>query len=71
MIRVEVVYPSGDESISVQWHDFKLIGDNRLVYDPFDQTCGLIPDRLDGEIFGGGRIEGVICFEIPVRTNVA
>ena len=65
MIRVEVVYPSGDESISVQWHDFKLIGDNRLVYDPFDQTCGAIPDRLDGEIFGGGRIEGNICFEIP------
>ena len=65
MIRVDIVYPSGDESISVREADFKLIGDNRLVYAPFDQTCGVIPDELDGEIFGGGRIEGNICFEIP------
>ena len=65
MIRVEIVYPSGDESISVREADFILIGDNRLIYAPFDQTCGLIPDKLRGEIFGGGRIEGNICFEIP------
>ena len=65
MIRVDIVYPSGDESISVREADFRLIGDNRLIYAPFDQTCGLIPDELGGEIFGGGRIEGNICFEIP------
>ena len=65
MIRVDIVYPSGDESIRVREADFRLIGDNRLVYAPFDQTCGLIPDGLGGEIFGGGRIEGNICFEIP------
>ena len=62
MIRVDIVYPSGDESINVREADFRLIGDNRLIYD---QTCGLIPDKLRGEIFGGGRIEGNICFEIP------
>ena len=66
MIRIEVAYPSSNsDSINVSAFDFKLIGDNRLIYAPFDQTCGLIPDELDGEIFGGGRIEGNICFEIP------
>ena len=65
MIRVDIVYPPGDESINVREADFRLIGDNRLIYAPFDQTCGLIPDELRGEIFGGGRIEGNICFEIP------
>ncbi len=62
MVRVEVAYPSGTDSIDVSDYDFKLIGDSRLIYDA---TCGVVPDELDGEIFGGGRIEGNVCFEIP------
>ena len=69
MISVEVVNPPGNEPITVTNLDFKLIGDNRVVYTAFENRCGLIPDALgDGlgtEIFGGGRVQGNICFEIP------
>ena len=69
MISVEMVNPSGNEPLSVTNFDFKLIGDNRVVYTSFENRCGLIPDALGGglgtEIFGGGRVQGNICFEIP------
>ena len=65
MIAVEVANPSSADSIEVGEFDFNLIGDHRIVYDQFDHSCGLIPDELDGEIFGGGQIRGNICFEIP------
>ena len=65
MVSVEVSYPSGSGSITVSDTDFSLIGDNRVVYDPFDDDCGVIPTELDGEIYGGGRIQGNVCFEIP------
>ena len=65
MISVEVSYPSGSESLTVGDSDFNLIGENRVVYEPFDHTCGIIPNELDGEIYSGGKIQGNICFEIP------
>ena len=65
MVSVEVSYPSGSGSITVSDTDFSLIGENRVVYDPFDYDCGVIPNELDGEVYGGGRIQGNICFEIP------
>ncbi len=64
MISVEVSYPSGSGSVAVSDLDFSLIGENRVVYGPFDYDCGVIPNELDGEVYGGGRIEGNICFEI-------
>ena len=66
MISVEVVNSPGNDPITVSDFDFKLIGDNRVVYTPFENGCGLVPDELRGEIFGGGRVQGNICFEIPV-----
>ena len=65
MVSVEVSYPSGSSSITVSDTDFSLIGENRVVYDSFDYDCGVIPNELDGEVYGGGRIQGNICFEIP------
>ncbi len=65
MVSVEVSYPSGSSSIAVSDTDFSLIGENRVVYDSFDYDCGVIPNELDGEVYGGGRIQGNICFEIP------
>ncbi len=66
MIFVEVSNPSGTDSIQVSEFDFKLIGDNRVVYSTLENSCGfIIPDGLNGEIYGGGRIQGNICFEIP------
>ena len=64
MISVEVSYPSGSGSVAVNYSNFSLIGENRVVYDPFDYDCGVIPNELDGEVYGGGRIQGNICFEI-------
>ena len=65
MISVEVSYPSGSGSVTVGVSDFSLIGENRVVYEPFDHDCGIIPNELDGEVYGGGKIQGNICFEIP------
>ena len=65
MITVEVYYPSGSGSVRVSDSDFSLIGENHVVYEPFDYDCGVIPGELGGEIFPGGRIQGNICFEIP------
>ena len=62
LITVEVAYVSGSGSIGVSESDFKLIGDNRVVYRP---SCGVIPDELGGEIFVGGRTRGNVCFQIP------
>ena len=65
MISIEVFYPLASGSLRVSESDFSLIGENRVVYEPFDYTCGVIPNELDGEIYAGGRIQGNICFEIP------
>lgn len=67
MIRIQLAYPPDkSESVTVGQFDFKLIGLNRIVYEwGLSGNCGFIPDELGGEIFGGGRIEGNICFEIP------
>ena len=65
MVSVEVAYPAGSDSRRVSESDFILIGSSRVVYDQFEHTCGVVPDELDGEIYGGGRIQGNICFEIP------
>ena len=65
IIFIEFSYPSGSGSVTVSDSDFNLIGENRVVYEPFEHTCGVIPNELDGEIYGGGKIQGNICFEIP------
>ena len=68
LISLKVSFPSGKDSITVRYIDFSLIGDGRVVYDPFDHSCGslpTIPDELRGEIFPGGELQGNVCFEIP------
>ena len=65
LISVALAYPAGSESVNVASHDFGLIGDNRLVYSTFENSCGVIPDGLSAELFAGGKAEGNICFQIP------
>ena len=66
IVRVEIANPSDAlQSADVDYSDFELIGDNRVIYGWLDDNCGIIPDRLDREIFPGGRAEGNVCFEIP------
>ena len=69
MILIEVTNPPDGDPVMVEGYDFELVGDNRVVYTSLGNTCGVIPDALGGilgtEIFGGGRVQGNICFEIP------
>ena len=65
MVRVEITIPSDAlQSVAVDYFDFDLIGDSRVVYTR-DDNCGVIPDHLDRELFPGGSTEGNVCFEIP------
>ena len=64
MAAVTVSYVSGTDSLDVAESDYSLIGDNRIVYTPFEDSCGVIPDELDAELFPGGQTEGNICFQI-------
>ena len=64
MISVEVAYTIGDGAVDVSESDFKLVGDNRFVYEPYSDSCGVIPDELSGEVYVGGKIGGNICFQI-------
>ena len=64
MLTVAVSYVSGADSLKVAEADYSLIGDNRTVYTPFGNSCGVIPDSLEAELFPGGQTEGNICFQI-------
>lgn len=68
MITVGVAYRADTASAEISYTDFGLIGDNRVVYDPFESSCGafpVIPDEIGGELYPGGKTEGNICFETP------
>ncbi len=69
MVTVAVAYPEGGASINVGESEFRLIGHNRVVYVPYDHSCGVIPDELSAELFAGGKTEGNICFQIPIGES--
>ena len=64
MITVAVSYVSGTDSLNVAEADYSLIGDNRIVYTPFENSCGVIPYELAAELFPGGQAEGNVCFQV-------
>ena len=66
MVSIDVAYLSGTGSINVWAADFSLVGDNRIVYTPYEDSCGVIPDELAAELFPGGRAQGNVCFEVAV-----
>ena len=55
MVTVAVSYVSGSDSLNVAEADYSLVGDNRVVYTPFEDSCGVIPDELSAELFPGGQ----------------
>ncbi len=65
MAHVEVTNLSGDANTprSIGTGDFRMVGDRGIVYAPFESTtrCGVIPDELDWELFGGATVSGNIC----------
>ena len=64
MVTVAVSYVSGSDSLNVTEADYSLIGDKKVVYAPFEESCGVIPDELAAELFPGGQAEGNVCFQI-------
>ena len=43
----------------------RALGPSGVVYTTFENSCGVIPDKLaDPELFKGGQIEGAVCWEI-------
>ena len=69
MVRVEIANPSDAlQSADVNYTDFELIGDERVIYD-YGDDCGIVPDELDREVFPGGSAEGNVCFEIPIAER--
>ena len=71
MVTVEVSYPEGSGSVYVSGLSYALIGDNRVVYTTFGNSCGVVPDQLQGELFPGGKTRGNICFEVSaLDTNL-
>ena len=61
MISVEVAYAEGRGSRNFSSLDFDLVGNNRTIYSG---GCGFTPDRLDAELFPGGKTDGNICFQV-------
>ena len=64
IVTVAVSYVSGADSLNITSADYSLIGDNRVVYTPFANPCGVIPDELRAELFPGGQAEGNVCFQV-------
>ena len=64
MVSVQVGYVSGNDSLNLDESDYSLIGDNRIVYAPHGNSCGVVPDVLGAELFPGGRTQGNVCFQV-------
>jgi hypothetical protein len=70
MVAVQVTNVEGKpgDPIKVDAMDFSLMGNRRVVYDPYgsETSCGVVPDELDGVVApGGGSISGNICVQVP------
>lgn len=60
-----VVTNTGDRVIEVDEFHYKLVGDQRVVYDQFDNGCGVLDEELDVELFPDGSKGGLLCFHVP------
>ena len=69
MVRVQVRNISGAGAIGVSDADFELVGTRRAVYKTYLNGCGVIPGRLEGEIFSGGTAEGNACFTVGAEES--
>ena len=64
LVSLQVSYVSGTDSLNLDESDYSLIGDNRIVYTPHGNSCGVVPDVLGAELFPGGRTQGNVCFQV-------
>ena len=68
-VRVQNIGGSTTEETGIAESDFKFVGSLAVLYSPFEQSCGVIPDELDAKLFQGGVAEGNVCFQIPVEDS--
>ena len=64
-VRIENLDGPVDGEKSIDSSQFRLVGSSGRVFSTLDHTCGVVPDELSLSLFGGGRGEGNVCFEIP------
>ena len=66
-LDVENARGSSDEYESVGRYDFDLVGSHNVQYLPFgDNSCGVIPNGLDADLYRGGANTGNVCLSVPV-----
>jgi hypothetical protein len=68
LVRVRVRHVGdGEETIQASTSDVKLTGSRNVLYDNFgDASCGaFLEGELRGEMFPGGTLDGLVCFQIP------
>ena len=64
-IRAQNVGGNANSEKSVGESEFKLVGSSAVKFSPLGDSCGVIPDELDADLFLGGLAEGNVCFQIP------
>ena len=65
-VRVENVAGEAGKETAIVEYEFNLVGSSAVKFSSYgDNSCGIIPDGLNAELFPGGATEGNVCFQIP------
>ncbi|MFL5818401.1 MAG: hypothetical protein ACJ76L_12480 [Conexibacter sp.] len=63
--RVRATYLGADSAAYDGGYRLRAVGDSNVGYRSFIDSCGVAPDELsDAEVFGGGTIEGNVCWSV-------
>lgn len=68
LVRITLEY-DGERETAVPAIDlsFSLFGNRGVEYSTYDESCGVIPDKLDTwkELMKGGDVTGNLCWSVP------
>lgn len=65
IVRVAMTFTgTGSDDVSAGLR-LRLVGDSAVAYTTYNDSCGVVPDRLpDTEVFTGGTVEGNLCWSV-------
>ena len=63
---VENVRGSVDEDEWANESDFEMVGSRNVHYYRFRNSCGVIPDELNDDLYRGGKATGNVCLAVPI-----
>ena len=63
---VENVRGSVDEDERANESDFEMVGSRNVHYYTFRDSCGVIPDELNDDLYRGGKATGNVCLAVPI-----